>query len=349
MLLIGSAAFQGSKGDFRDIDLIGTFAELSTLTKELRSSGCKLLSFPLKKNKTVLRCMCGLARTRDSHDTQKPIEVEIAWPGSTGAELLESMDTRSKFWTSASLSFRSVHVATLDVLYTIKMSHRYLKNSTHFLKTMADIKRMRALNAKIWDEDWYKRRKKETYSYAHPNLNVKKDAFFKGDGVKYIYDHDDIHRVMAIEDRPAYTYYAKEGEEVKSDRDKFFSLPEKTRLFGVLEEAYVLALERSQIPHGHRPGIDLPKIFYMKTIHIGADLQIPAGVVEVPREPDWPTPHWSFLKALEKVCTSITSGWFREFAWENYDRVAELYDPDYALRFWKAVFDGRVKKVESNQ
>ena len=41
--------------------------------------------------------------------------------------------------------------------------------------------------------------------------------------------------------------------------------------------------------------------------------------------------------ALMKVCTSITSGWFREYAWENYDKVLDLYnelgEDDYVQRF----------------
>jgi hypothetical protein len=35
------------------------------------------------------------------------------------------------------------------------------------------------------------------------------------------------------------------------------------------------------------------------------------------------TPEQAYLMALEKVCTSITSGWFREFAWENYEIASE--------------------------
>src|SRR5699024_7102820 len=32
-----------------------------------------------------------------------------------------------------------IPMATPDMVYTLKMSHRYLKNSPHFLKTMEDI------------------------------------------------------------------------------------------------------------------------------------------------------------------------------------------------------------------
>ena len=44
--------------------------------------------------------------------------------------------------------------------------------------------------------------------------------------------------------------------------------------------------------------------------------------------------------ALEKVCTSITSGWFREFAWENFDVVTNLYNDDYITKFTNAMKDG---------
>ena len=39
-----------------------------------------------------------------------------------------------------------------------------------------------------------------------------------------------------------------------------------------------------------------------------------------------PDPRYSFELALSKVCTSITSGYFREFCWENYDKIVELYE-----------------------
>lgn len=70
----------------------------------------------------------------------------------------------------------------------------------------------------------------------------------------------------------------------------------------------MLALERSQIPH--------------------------AGNI---------TPHASFLIALQKVCTSITSGWFREFAWEHYHEVRALYRDTYVPRFWEHARLGKVK------
>jgi hypothetical protein len=189
----------------------------------------------------------------------------------------------------------------------LKMSHRFLRNSPFFLKTMNDIHVMRKLGAKIPDEAFLKDREKATYTYEHPKLNVKKDDFFTGDGVQYVYPHDDIHEIVAHLDKPAYKFYQPEDSQVNVTKEMFFAQPRMIQLFGVLEEAYVLALERALIPF-----------------------------------PGKMTPKRSFDMALMKVCSSITSGFFREFAWENYHEVQSLYNDDYVERFWKAVVDGIV-------
>ncbi len=326
MLLIGSQALIAHGIDTGrrplDWDVIASFDELQKLTAALRKQ-TKVASIPLSQNKTVLKCQDG-----------RIIEVEIAWTGSPAHELQTRVVTdefRVHTVKVADTDMIAV-VAGLDHLYTLKMSHRYLKNSPHFRKTRDDIMLMRKRGAKIFDNGWLKRREDETYWYKHPKLNVEKKDFFKGDGVEYVYDHDTIHVSMAhitdhwlrLDDTgrplkwgkkvPAYTLYMEEGAEVKCSKEKFFKEPEFTRLYGVLEEAQVLALERSQIPF--------------------------RGKVD---------PRKSFDIALQKVCTSITSGWFREFAWENFDVVESMYEPDYVDRFWKAVDDGIVRKLEPGE
>ena len=99
--------------------------------------------------------------------------------------------------------------------------------------------------------------------------------------------------------------------EVFCSKEKFLEAPEHIRLATVLEESYVLALERHQIPNNFEP----------------------------PRDR-------SFLIALEKVCTSIASGWWREYAWENYDAVRALYNPDYVDNFHAGLFVGFVKRYQ---
>lgn len=244
-------------------------------------------------------------------------EFELAWEGTSAKMLLDKYGD-------------GYCTAIEDDLYLIKMCHRYKKNSVHFMKTMNDIKLLRSLVGESALNKWMnlpcnlpliELRMKESYDYGHPKLNVTSKEFFNGDGIDYVYDHDSIHLAVALEERfhynslddkcyyekhPAYQRYMKEGSEVMTSKEKFMSVDEQIRLYGVYEEACVLALERSQIPHG-----------------LGKE--------------GGPTPRWSFEKALEKVCTSITSGFFREYAWEKHEDIMALYqelgERDYIDRF----------------
>lgn len=188
-------------------------------------------------------------------------------------------------------------------------------NSPHFEKTRNDILDLRKIGAKIPEclTTWFKEREDETYYYKHPNLNQKKEDFFDTPNVTYIYDHDTIHDVVSIEDKPAYTDFLV--GEVKTCKKKFDSLDLNTRLNAVLEESAVLSIERSLVYRDNVTEKDIQDVW---------------------------------LYSLQKVCTSITSGWFREFAWENYDLCKKLYYSrvyGYYDKFLQGVKDGRVKKI----
>lgn len=239
------------------------------------------------------------------------VELEIAWPGSSAEKILlaHKMDDYWGFW---------VFMKPVDC-YWLKMSHRYKKNTPHFEKTRNDVLNLRKFNegpGLLLRPSWYDLREEETYSYKHPNLQAgqTKDKFFSGDGVKYYYDHDWIHTVVARmygSEVPAYTLYLKSGESVACDRKLFESLPRSERIRGVCEEATVLALERSIIPSR------MDEEWIAKGIS--------------------PVPDTIWKYALQKVCTSITSGWFREFAWEHYDECLAAQNKDYVNIFWKEV------------
>ena len=307
MLLIGSGALESRymnifnesrRTKCNDTDFIGTWDEIEEWIKIAKPTSIR----PANKAKNLF-CL--------SNDRSIMVEFEIAWTDSCAAELIrltmadpETMIERN--W----LGEAPLYKASLNLLYTLKMSHRYLRNSPHFLKTMSDIHLFRKHSAVISDMylDWYKARQKETYHYKHPSLSMKAGEFFNPTEVQYIYDHDSIHRVVARQkDTPAYTLFKKDGAEVQVDKAKWELLPLEVKLNAVLEESYVLALERSQVPY--------------------------KGQVD---------PTTSFDMALMKVCTSITSGWFRDFAWENYYTVKSLYNPDYTNNFWRAVGAGEV-------
>lgn len=205
---------------------------------------------------------------------------------------------------SAALLLKLRKEVDANLIYTIKMSHRYLKDTKHFLKTREDILWLRSNGAKIPDDlrDWFKIRQKETYDYNHPSLKRTKDKFFVEDF--YVYDHDSIHSAIKLFDRPAYDFIKEDKAEVFCSKQKFKDVTEEIRLATVYEESCVLALERHQIPNNFMP-----------------------------------KPKMSFLIALEKVCTGISSGWWREYAWENYEKVVDLFDKqttNYISRFFEA-------------
>ncbi len=300
LALIGSHALilRGYDRTPKDTDIIGTFEEINAFFRTFKD--IIVAQYPLSANKIYVKTKFG-----------EIWEAEIAWEGSTAAEFLQivAADPDTKEPPAGS----DLYVPSIGLLYALKMSHRYLKDSPHFLKTMRDIQEMRNNGAIIPLQylNWYKRREKETYHYQHPNLNRSKKDFFTMDaGVPYKYDHDSIHRAVALFDKPAYNYYKPDENDVLTSKSMFFALDEKYRLAGVIEECYVLALERSIIPY-----------------------------------PDT-APKWSFDKALEKVCTSITSGWFREYSWESYDKIQDMYDPEYVNWFKNGLESGVVKNYE---
>lgn len=288
ILYIGSKAFEDVTGFRRynspDIDVI---ADFQTATALMKGERCVNV-YPINRGKSLVGKM----------PSGKILEVSIAWPGSTNEELLEYCKGKAS--------------APLNVLYALKMSHRYLRNSPFFVKTRNDIMQMRRLGAEIPDDlqDWFKRREKETYDYSHPSLAQNKQSFFSGDGVTYKYDHDSLHEAVAMFGEPLYRRYQKDGEQVACDREKWEALLPQDKQCAVAEEAAVLALERSLIPF---PGT-------------------------------W-NEYQAFRFALEKVCTSITSGWFREYAWEHYDKILDLFS-DYPFKemFEKALENGVVRE-----
>jgi hypothetical protein len=287
MLIVGSQAFLIHGLNFNrepsDFDYICTIEEYEDFLRKNRHQIA--LAEPMKDAKYMH------VRFKDGVH----YEFEIAWPGTTAEILISRHEGPS--------------VATLPELLMMKLSHRYLRNSPHFLKTMEDIHMLRSIGVKLDRDLSYilKVREKETYTYAHPKLNQSKQDFFT-DEVGYMYEHDDIHLAVAIGNRPAYTYFKEEGAEVKMSRRKWNELPDLIRIRAVAEESMVLAIERSLVPH---PGVL--------------------------------TPERAYLKALQKVCTSITSGYFREYAWEHYYEAAKFKDSGFYEKFLLAVATHKVR------
>lgn len=240
------------------------------------------------------------------------VEFDIATAGSSD-EMLIDLVKKDGDYIETSFGL----IPSLDILFAIKDSHKYKKfgnTSDHvFWKTAQDWFLMKHMGATIRPElvEFHKLREQESYmAQRHPKLNVSKDAFFKDDAIEYVYDHDTIHQSVCLFERPAYTYYMVDGEQVKCSKEKFFAVSEDIRLAGAMEEGLVLALERSLVPHG-----------------------------------TW-SPDKAFRFAYAKVCSSITSGWFRQYCYQHIPEVLKLYEKtskNYWEKFQSDVQSGLVK------
>ena len=130
-----------------------------------------------------------------------------------------------------------------------------------------------------------------TYPQKNPNLMQLKDDFFN-DAVKKKYDHDFLHTVVAYEDAPIYTKMLRTANLAWCDLDKWLLLTKQQQLYAVAEEAMVIAIERFLVP----------------------------------KQWNFP-PKLAYMNAVQKICTTLCSGWFRDFAIDEYPAVIDLYDP----------------------
>jgi hypothetical protein len=291
--------------NYNDIDLIGYYPEIKTYVEGFG----KVVYF-----KTTKQAQKFVYKVKTKTDKILIFEGEFVWDEINNSTK-QIYDYLCKDYERNYIKEPFV-IPSMDVLYAFKLSHRYLKNSPHFLKTMKSIHDMRKEFTVNYEfspsmKDWIKLREKETYDYGHPKLNQTKSNFFSNDGVNYIYDHDTIHEAVKHFDKPAYQFFKPNTNDVYTSKNLFNKQDEKVKLCAVLEESYVLALERSQIPFDFKSD-----------------------------------PSKSFLMALEKICTSITSGWFREYAWENYYNVIKYYTEDsfdYVDKFKEALENGIIK------
>lgn len=299
MILIGSLALQVHVDYLHrptaDIDLVGSYDEIMEYRKRIGAKVC----YPINEGRSIYMRGTGGAI----------IEAEVTWPDSMAERLVKFVEAQP----DNIVMVNGTIVPSLDVLYLLKQSHKYKKDSPHFLKTMDDIIFMRDVcGAKLRDEhlEFFKQREKETYNYSHPKLNVKRSEFFDAEmtGVYQVFVHDQIHEAVKHLERPAYDYFKPDTSEVLCSREMFDACTYEVKLYSVIEEAMVLAIERSL------------SVF-----------------------PGKKTPQEAFELALMKVCTSITSGWWREWAWNHYFDALDKFDEQFYDKFLAKVEQGIVE------
>jgi len=117
----------------------------------------------------------------------------------------------------------------------------------------------------------------------------KKSLFFK-DNVKREFDHDFLHLVFAFEEeKPIYKKIITDPEDTFCHKDLWEKLTEEEKLKCALEETFVVAYERFK----HLP------------------------------------PNIAKYKAMEKLITTMTKGWFNLFIVENFEKMMKFSNNKY--------------------
>jgi len=207
----------------------------------------------------------------------------------------DELEGSEVFWHPTLADYNwSGEVASLNELYTIKVSHSFweLRNGT-WDKHMFDIVKMKEAGAELIPElyailypIWV-----EKHGAKRANLELSPDEFFNPN-VQRKYEHDSIHHSIAYfqEEGPLFNRILRDGHQVAVDRSKFEALSLEDKFKLVREEVYATALERRLIP---------------------VDYNMNARV--------------AYAFALKRTITSYTKGWFPLFIVENYN---ELRKPD---------------------
>lgn len=230
-------------------------------------------------------------------------------------EVLVAYDNTLSELYNAKHRSNGISFADMHMLYIMKLGHVH-RNTTKWQKHIDDLMYIKKKYHYTDDKKYYSSQyttkelvmmyRKDTDERLGPQilpkLNVSKKQFFN-DGVKKYIEHDYLHEVLAHYDKPMYTKMQKEGE-VFCHKELWDNFSQVDKIYTVLEECYVIACERRIIPV-HVTG---SKEYYTRA---------------------------AFMWALRRVCTDLTSGFFREFAINNYSSIIGLYNP----HFYKPVLE----------
>lgn len=218
------------------------------------------------------------------------------------------------------------------MLYYIKKAHIHFPQLSHkFEKHIQDLVFLRKMHSRgaytdyefclnyhidIFNNPFYVDMHRKTTEerlgvIKTPKLfNKPVDEFFdqSKEHVKSYYIHDNMHKAMAHNPgNPAYEQMQKDKSKADCSKDLWEKMGLQSKQHCVLEEAYVIALERKI----------LPQMF--------EDIETKYDELA------------AFKWALMRICTNLCSGWFRWFACVNYEEVMKQYNPDYVKIFFKKI------------
>lgn len=192
-------------------------------------------------------------------------------------------------------------VASLDELYTIKVSHSFWSlHNRSWRKHMTHQMQLKEAGAvflpglfEVLYPIWV-----EKHGPKRVNLEREPEEFFNR-GVHRLFDHDSLHQSVRFNDKPLFTKILKDGAPVAVSQSKFDDLLHTEKVKLVFEETFVIALER---------------ILLEKNVLVEPGALILPSVVTGERS--------AYLWALERLMTSLSKGWFPLWISLNFENFA---------------------------
>lgn len=298
MIIIGSKAL--GKENPKDTDFIGTEKEFNDFVELYQD---KITD--IKKH--------------DVHYSFKLngrwVEFEVAIEGNSAYDYLTIMNAHGI------IDYDRIPLASKEVMLSVKKSHIHFP--INFYKHIIDYNKL--INE--LGNDSYplvtKKRFKETEErlgkLKTPKLSKKSKEFFNQSSkyVKSYFIHDNIHSVMAHLDKPLYEYMQPEKSSAFCSKDMWNNFSDQWKDWCVMEEAYVIALERKVIPS-----------FFENKIC---------------------DPQEAFKWSLMRISTTLCSGFFREWAANRFVKILNDYNKEYHLKFLEAIDKGLIKQTFDNK
>ena len=310
ILLIGSTAVNQHFNfrDNHDIDMVGHEQDFFQLVRQNHLRVVKIM-----QHKAIVKCMT----------THKFIEFTFIDQGGVYEMVYHAAMKHGQVQEVENLPYLNQLVfPSLEFLLALKLTHRF-KDSVHFDKTRADIHALQACGISALKHQMFADIEK---AFLRPPVKLSEtaDKFFRKTDKFYQANHDDIHQSILAGDRPdpAYKLILGEQAEVYCDPVKWLELPHESKLRCVVEEACTLAIERIFIPHHGLAACASITCDEQQARHM-------------------------FRASLRKLCTRITSGRFRTFAWDHVEQVHAMYESEYqpyVMNFISACAKGQVRE-----
>jgi hypothetical protein len=295
-----------------DFDVIMHYKDFNNWIKKFSDNIIDMT--PRSHNKYNIKILINNKKTQ--------FEIELGFENTSSLFLLENKDivTDSIYIDPNGTQWNTL---SLPYLMLMKKSHLYFPihfekniNDYHFIKSKLLDFNLDEKMKKFFELRKVEAEKRFEKNHRTPNLNVSNEQFFavSGKAAGRVYIHDDLHKVVKHFDKPIYDMLKYEDKKNLAwcEKDLFNKLPLDYRIKCVQEEAYVIALERYIIP-------------------------------QIGKYEDF---FWCYKRALMRICTTLCSGFFRQFAFENYPLIIESYNSSFVDKFKYAVDNELIQSME---